>query len=417
MIKNIWYVHPSAGGPGIGRYARPYSLAKEWANSGVRTTVFTAANHHQLDHPQAAGHLDVGGVGYEFISCRVYKGNGGGRLLSMADTTLNLWRHGHEYAAKYGRPDVIISSSPHPYLFLATHALARQLKAKSIFEVRDLWPLSFIELLGLSKCHPLVLFTGWVERYAYKRAEAVISLLPLTRPYMVAHGLAHDKWHYVPNGVEEPSSAASVYCSPSDENVGCIAKAKALKALGYMVAVYAGGLGLPNNVESLVRALALCTNTKIAAIIVGRGERKSAIERLVQENGLDDRVFVFDQVGKQIALDLLESADVGYISLKAEPLFRFGISPNKLFDYMLAGLPVLSCIKAGNDPVQEAGCGLSVPSTTVEDVAQALQSLASMSEAERKVMGARGRDYVLRNHSYNALAKHYIDILGLVHSS
>jgi glycosyltransferase involved in cell wall biosynthesis len=89
-------------------------------------------------------------------------------------------------------------------------------------------------------------------------------------------------------------------------------------------------------------------------------------------------------------------------------LFRFGIAPNKLMDYMMASRPVLMAIDSGNDPVAEAGCGLTVKPENPQAVAQGIRSLLSLSEDERKIMGERGRAYVLKHHTYQELAKRFL---------
>src|SRR5690606_31220380 len=114
-----------------GRYMRPYSLAKHWQRLGVDATVFASANHHQLDNPRPPGREIIDGVSYEFIPCRRYEGSGLKRILNMLDLTLNMWRLGDQFVKKYGRPDAIISSSPHPYVFLAGHRLAKKYRARS----------------------------------------------------------------------------------------------------------------------------------------------------------------------------------------------------------------------------------------------------------------------------------------------
>lgn len=411
MLKNIWYIHPYAGGPGVGRYVRPYALAKHWSERGIRATVFTAANHHQLDAPRTAGPAMVEGIEYEFISCLAYSGNSLSRLINMAEVTINLWRRGEHYKEQYGKPDAIICSSPHPYIFLASHSLARRFGAMSIFEVRDLWPLSFVELLGTHPHHPLVLLTGRLEQYAYKNASAVISLLPLTKPYMMKHGLAGHKWHYIPNGIEPERQTAAHAVEPM---TACLEKARLLRAQGKTIIAYTGGLGRPNNVESLIQALAIYPpeeRHKLAAIIVGKGEMQADLDRLIHRLGLEDTAFIFDQVPKQTALALLDSVDIGFIALKSAPLFNFGISPNKMFDYMLAALPILSSINAGNDPVAETQCGISVPSGKPSEIATALHKLVSAKPTERRAMGLRAQQYVLQNHSYESLANRYLEAI------
>lgn len=406
---NIWYVHPYAGGPGVGRYSRPYYLARQWRKSGARATIFTPAFHHLLDAPQASGTREIEGVPYEFVPARAYQGNGAGRLLHMAAFSLKMRLHAEKYARRHGRPDLVIASSPHPYVFLATHALASKFGAKSIFEVRDLWPLSLTELAGVAPTHPLVRFTGWVERYAHRNAHAVVSLLPCTLEHMMATGMPSSHWRYIPNGVhtDEISPPASAEDEP------CVRQARLWREAGRSVVVYAGALGRPNHVDSLVQAIAHLKgqgDTNVSAVIVGRGELQEELRATIVQRGLTDRIALFEQMPKQAVLALLANASVGYISLRKEPLFRFGVSPNKLFDYMLARLPVLFAVQAGNDPVKESECGVSVNPGDVAAIADGLRHLGSLSEAERRAMGERGHAYVLANHSYEALAQAYLDL-------
>ena len=407
---NIWYVHPYAGGPGVGRYSRPYYLARHWLQSGARATVFTPAFHHLLDAPQTAGARDIAGVPYEFVPARTYQGNGAGRLLHMAAFSLKMRLHAEKFARIHGRPDLVVASSPHPYAFLATHALARKFGARSVFEVRDLWPLSLTELAGVAPSHPLVRFTGWVERYAHRNADHVVSLLPCTLEHMVATGMPPEHWRYIPNGVHADESAPAAGAA-SDHP--CIEQALQWRGAGRAVVVYAGALGRPNYVDSLVQAIAHLRDqgdTNVNAIIVGRGELQEELRGAIDRLRLNDRIALFEQMPKQAVLALLAHASVGYISLRKEPLFRFGVSPNKLFDYMLARLPVLFALQAGNDPVREAGCGVSVTPGDIPAIAQGLRQLAQLSEIERQEMGERGHAYVLAHHSYETLAKAYLDL-------
>lgn len=174
--------------------------------------------------------------------------------------------------------------------------------------------------------------------------------------------------------------------------------------------VYTGALGRPNHVESLVRAMAMQRDagTDTRAAIVGRGELETELAALISQLQLQDRVVLLPQIPKAAVLTLLEEVDIGFISLRPEPLFRFGVSPNKLFDYMLAGLPVIFAVQAGNDPVAEAGCGFSVNPGQPEEISAALSALAKMSPSVRREMGRRGRDWVEQRHGYASLARDYL---------
>ncbi|MCD7873788.1 MAG: hypothetical protein LUH17_02125 [Acidaminococcaceae bacterium] len=97
-----------------------------------------------------------------------------------------------------------------------------------------------------------------------------------------------------------------------------------------------------------------------------------------------------------------------YIGLQKQKLFKYGISPNKIMDYMLSGKPIISCVTAGNDLVQEADCGISVPGEDVDGVVNAVKMIMSFSEMKRQELGNNGKNYVRANHDYKVLAEKFI---------
>jgi glycosyltransferase involved in cell wall biosynthesis len=80
-------------------------------------------------------------------------------------------------------------------------------------------------------------------------------------------------------------------------------------------------------------------------------------------------------------------------------------------DYMMAGCAVLHSVDAGNDPVADSGCGLTVPPESPVAVADGLRRLAALPAAERQAMGERGRAFVLARHTYPVLAQRFIDAI------
>jgi glycosyltransferase involved in cell wall biosynthesis len=90
------------------------------------------------------------------------------------------------------------------------------------------------------------------------------------------------------------------------------------------------------------------------------------------------------------------------------PIYRFGIAPNKLMDYMMAGCAVLHAVEAGNDPVAESGCGLTVAPEDPDAVADGLRRLSHLSHRERAEMGQRGAAFVQAHHTYPVLARRFL---------
>jgi glycosyltransferase involved in cell wall biosynthesis len=109
---------------------------------------------------------------------------------------------------------------------------------------------------------------------------------------------------------------------------------------------------------------------------------------------------------------LLSQFDVGYLGWRRQRLYRFGISPNKLIDYMMAGLPVIHSVEAANDPVAETGCGFSIPPENARALADAATRMKALAAPERIAMGKRGHSYIMENQTYEVLAQRFLDGLA-----
>ena len=120
----------------------------------------------------------------------------------------------------------------------------------------------------------------------------------------------------------------------------------------------------------------------------------------------------FDPVPKAQVPALLRRFDLAYIGWHRQPLYRFGISPNKLIDYMMAARPVLHAVDAGNDPVAEAGCGLTVAPEQPQAIADAILSLMALGAAKRAQLGQRGRAFALAHHTYPVLGQRFLTALA-----
>jgi len=107
---------------------------------------------------------------------------------------------------------------------------------------------------------------------------------------------------------------------------------------------------------------------------------------------------------------LTAAADVGYIGLQKKDLFRYGVSPNKLFEYMGAGLPVIFAIDTAWDEVTQAGAGFSIAAEDPEALADVLRTAGAMPREQLQEMGAAGREHVERTHAYGALAQRYAEL-------
>lgn len=279
--------------------------------------------------------------------------------------------------------------------------IAKLAGAKLVYEVHDLWPLSPMELGGMSRWHPFIMWVQWAEDYAYKRAQRVVSMLPKTLEYMVSRGMNPDKWAYVPNGVDLDEWRVRAPLSAETS-----AALQAVRARGLPVLCYTGTHGLANALDVLLDASVLLKG-QVEVVLVGTGPERDRLLQRVTNEGLNN-VTMLPSVPKACMPELLAAIDIAFIGLLPEPLFRFGISPNKLFDYMMAAKPIIQSISAGNDPVTEVGCGITVPPNQPAAIADAALKIASMSDAQKDEMGKKGQAFIQAERSYAVLAQKFL---------
>lgn len=412
---NILLINHYAGSRIHGMEYRPYYLAREWVRMGHQVTILAASFSHVRTHnpkiDQTVTEEEIDGIRYIWLKTPPYHGNGVRRAM-------NIFAFVNRFYAWQGRLfyytplDVIIASSTYPLDVFPAHHLAQKVRARLIFEVHDLWPLSLIELGHMSPLHPLIMLMQWAENFAYRHAERVVSMLPKAIDHMVEHGMDPGKFVYIPNGIDVEEWENDTGQIPDEHRTVLTS----LKRAGKFMVGYAGAHGLANGLDSLVEAAARIVSEEVAFVLVGQGPQKEDLREKASQHQLTNIVFL-PPITRESIPALLNYLDALYIGLKKEPLFRFGVSPNKLMDYMMAAKPIIYAIEAGNDPVAESGCGISIPPENPDAVVEAVTRLMKISESERAKMGSKGRDYVMANNDYRVLARTFLDAISKEHRS
>ena len=413
---NILLINHYAGSPALGMEFRPYYLAREWVRAGHRVQIVAADYSHVRAHQPLAGDEVVDGIAYRWLATPAYRGNGIGRLWNITCFLSQLWWQSRRLVDEF-KPDVVIASSTYPMDFWVARHIAKLSRRRAgaqgrgavlVHEVHDLWPLSPIELSGMSPRHPFIRLCQAAENAACRDADVVVSMLPKVSGHLAAHGLDLRKLHIVPNGItldEWPQPGQGALPALRDDVAAAIA---AQRAAGRAVVGYAGSMGLPNALDGLLDAAALLRSEPLAFVLVGDGHERERLARRVADEGLA-KVSLLPPIPKAQIPALLARFDIAYIGWQRVPIYRFGIAPNKLMDYMMAGCVVLHSVDAGNDPVAESGCGLTVAPQSPPAVADGLRQLAALPAAERAAMGQRGRAFVLAHHTYPVLAQRFIE--------
>lgn len=407
---NILYLNHYAGTPAHGMEYRPYYLAREWVRRGHAVRIAAASFSHvrarQPEPPAGAPgrwREAVDGIDYDWYRAPPYAGNGAARVRNIAAFLWRLWRDAPAIARDF-RPQLVIASSTYPMDIWVARRIARLSGATLVFELHDLWPLSPIEIGGMSPGHPFIRLCAAAERAAYRSADLVVSMLPCVAQHAAGHGLPPQRLAIVENGM----SLQEWDAAPSAELRADVAQAlAAAREAGCAVVGYAGAHGLPNALDTLLDAAIALRGEKLRFVLVGDGHERERLLQRVRDEGIDN-VSMFAPIPKSQVRAFLAGVDMAYLGAPRLPIYRFGVSPNKLIDYLMGGVPVLYAIEAGNDPVAEAGCGLSVPAENAAALAAAIRQLAGEPPAARQAMGERGRRHALEFHTYEALADRFL---------
>lgn len=388
---------------------RPFYLAREWIKLGHKVTIVAASfSHLRSDNPCIHGRITeelIEGIRYIWLKTPGYHGNGIGRFMNMMAFSLKLIRQRSRIANDF-RPDVVIASSPHPFIVFGARNIARFYNSTLVFEVRDLWPLSLTVFDRISPWHPFILFMQKTENFSYHVSDRVVSLLPKANSYMRCHGMAEDKFVYIPNGVSSDDWKNNITPVPQHHKE----LLKRLKKEGQFIVGYTGYYGVANALQDLIEAAFLMENIPVTFVLLGHGPEKKKLNEKTNRSELKNVLFL-PPVPKSSIPNVLNLMDSLYIGWKRNDIYRFGVSPNKLMDYMMAAKPIIHAIDAGNDLVAESGCGISVPPEDPKAIAEAIRKIKGMTDSERKEMGLRGKEYVLAHHDYRILAKKYLDVL------
>jgi glycosyltransferase involved in cell wall biosynthesis len=401
-MKSVWILNHYAQEPGGPGGTRHYSLARVLRQNGWQASLIAAGTEHGTGRERLAegetrrlDHYD--GVPFLWLRTAAYAGNGADRIKNMLGYTFAALKK--ENLTGLQRPDVVVGSSVHPFAAWAGLRLARRYRVPFVFEVRDLWPQTLVDLGRLSDSHPMTLALRWLERHLYKYASAIVVLLPRAGEYIEPLGVPADKIVWVPNGIE-----LDIFPPPTPK-----------AASDTFTLMYFGAHGTANGLDNVIKAMDEVRKKEpekaISLRIIGDGPLKADLIKFAGELNLTNVSFEAPVPKKQIA-QLASKADAFVFNLIDAPVFKYGISSNKLFDFMACGRPVIFSCDAGNNPVEAAAGGVTVPAGNPPALAQAIIDLADLPEDERQRMGAANRKHIEENYEFNLLGAKFAGALN-----
>jgi glycosyltransferase involved in cell wall biosynthesis len=277
--------------------------------------------------------------------------------------------------------DLVWGTSPPITQGLTAWALARLKGAPLLFEVRDLWP-AFAVAVGVLKQPLLIRIAEGMERFLYRHADQVMVNSPGFIEHVEARGAGQVA--LIPNGADV------AMFDPQDDGE---AFRRAHDLVGKFVALYAGAHGMSNDLGVLLQAAALLRDRpRIALVLLGDGKEKALLMTKAAKLGLGN-VHFLPPVAKNEMGAALAGADACIAILKPVELYKT-VYPNKVFDYMAAGRPVILAIDGVvREVVRKAEAGIPVKPGDPQALASAISELAD-DPSRRRAMGHNGRRYV-----------------------
>lgn len=380
---------------------RHYEMARELVRKGVPAVVVASdLNLTRRTYQRRSGAADrrylretVESVDFAWLPAGSYQANDWRRALSMVIfSTHVLW-----FLMRAPMPEgtVLIGSTPHLLSAAAARVAAFIRRVPFVLEVRDLWP----ESLAVSGKGRGLLYRGLrvLADVMYRTSPSIIVLASGNIEHIQARGISSRRIHYIPNGVDpaafEAAAPVSIAQIPDDKRTF----------------VYAGAHGPANGLETVLEAAQILQqrgDESTHVLLVGDGPTKAELLASARRRQLDNVSFA-DPVPKALIPGLLKACAAGIMPLADVELFSHGVSPNKLFDYLSANLPVVANVPGDvARMVQEAKAGIVVPPADAEALADAM---LKVSEAPDQFEG--GLTWIRDHHDRTKLVDDLINVI------
>lgn len=402
--RHVWIVNHHAGHPGHAAGTRHFTLASHLVRRGHRVTIFAAARGHYSGVDRTLRSRDlyrvevVDGVRFVWLRTTPYHGNNWRRQVNMLSflavfLVVQLRERG---------PDVVIGSTVHPFAALGGWVASRLRRARFVFEVRDLWPQTLVDLGVMRIGSPGERVLRALEAFLVRRASTVITLLPGMHSYLAEQSLPTHHLVYIPNGADVASfTVGAEDAEPSETVAACLDAVRRFRSEGRFVIGYLGAFGRVNRVDLIAQASAIAEARlpgRVGVVLVGDGPERPAVERAAGTTAK-----VLRPIPRQAVPLVLHELDAAVVHTTYTPVYRYGISFNKLFEYMAAAKPVVFACDTAFDPVRKVGAGITVEPDDAARMADAFLSLAGTSTAALESMGEAGRAFVIREHDAERL--------------
>ena len=407
---SLWIINHYAGPPRRGDGTRHHDLARQLYRRGYAVTIFASSVCHssgvceKISGFRLSRDETVDNVRYVWIRGPSYRGNALRRVLNVVAFAVCVML----VQARRHSPQVVVGSTVHPLAAVAGYLIAKARRARFYFEVRDLWPQTLIDMGALGETSLVSRALRKTESFLVTRSRGVITVLPGMASYLREQGLHPRSLLYLPNGVDLEMAGFN-----SERELAVSREIAKWRVAETWICLYLGTHGRANSLRTVLEAARLLQDDEASTVrilLVGDGPEKSSLVQRSAELGLHNVAFA-DPVPKSDIPALLALVDAGLVQVLRTPIYRYGMSFNKLFDYMASAKPVVFACDASFDPVAENDAGATVAPEDPAALAAALRTMSRGARADQEAMGRRGRAYVEREHDIAVLARRLAEFI------
>ena len=386
---------------------RSYEFARHLVSKGHRVTIMTSGlANREFPVPEGKQYAEFETEGINVVAiAAAYNDPQVGTGMSGSQRMLKFY-HFAWSACRVGKklpaPDVVFATHTPLTIGLAGLTLGQHFKVPFVFEVRDLWPEALVNVGALK--NPLAIW--WLERMAqkiYAGAKHIVALSPGMKESIVRAGVPTGKVTVIPNASDLELFSPDVDGSVEHQRLGLGDK---------FAAIYFGAMGLANGLEYVIEAariLAERGNNKIVFVLHGSGGKRAELEKMASKYELTNVIFSNLVPDKEQLARIVAGCDVCMTIYRAAKEHTW--SPNKMFDALAAGKPVLINVPGWlGETIENNNCGRCLDADRPQMLADALEELAADRELCRR-MGKNARELAEREFDRVKLANRLENVL------
>ncbi|MBD1260008.1 glycosyltransferase family 4 protein [Maribacter polysiphoniae] len=406
MTKRIWIINEHLTSPDLSEngHSRHFTLGTEFLKHGYDVTLITSSFSH--NPKRKVGLIGLMKVLKGALPTLIIKGfahENSSSIIRIINWVLFSALLFFAPFSRISKPDIIIlSSTPMIPVYNVLFFKLIYPNCKFIFETRDLWPMTPKSIGNYSDKSLFIRILTHLEYKCYSKADYIVSVLKNSDKHIESVlGSKKFNFKWISNGIDLKGFAGI----QKEKDWGF--KGKMFNENAFIIG-YAGTLGNANAMEFIIEAFNdFFAGSNCYLVLLGEGGEK---QNLIEKAKGNNNIVFLESVKRESLNSFYQQCDVLYLSWRNVDLYKFGVSANKLFEYMYSQTPILMSCNIPDNIIEEANCGLVTKAEDSLSIKEKIHEFRNLSSMERSQLGKNGYSYVIAQLTYEKLAKEYMKV-------